>query len=389
MSSNSQVFYNFFRTKISFINLTAIDFLSPSYCFIFGSPDSAFVFTLWEAERFGHLRGHFYYKIHVHVFFFFIEYIVWTPAANFNIEAKMMNESATLGRISNSTFSNSFDDLHLLSWDVFFARALTYLNPWGLSALHWIVGFILIRGAIAFYDNLVEFLVVYSKVAKLPTREDPVTGATKEVRYVGLNAISLIYLIVNAADEWIFVQNLTHFIWHSEDVPKALNSLQPLNTLAALYLMFLVLDFFYAPAHRFLHWRPVYPYIHKHHHRQIFPVRGYLDAGNEHPIEHIIGVACTWMAVWCAVRVTGAHAVTIFFFFNIHAALAMLNHSPYDVDVTILGLNYSVKAHEMHHRKFTTNYAQYWMGMDKLMGTFVEYRDEGGNVMPAPKGKLL
>ena len=39
----------------------------------------------------------------------------------------------------------------------------------------------------------------------------------------------------------------------------------------------------------------------------------------------------------------------------------------------ILGLNYSVKAHEMHHRKFTTNYAQYWMGIDKLMRTFSPY----------------
>lgn len=38
-----------------------------------------------------------------------------------------------------------------------------------------------------------------------------------------------------------------------------------------------------------------------------------------------------------------------------------------------MGLNYSVKAHELHHRKFTTNYAQYWMGIDKLMGTFSAY----------------
>jgi hypothetical protein len=31
----------------------------------------------------------------------------------------------------------------------------------------------------------------------------------------------------------------------------------------------------------------VYPYVHKHHHRQILPKRGYLDAGNEHPIEQV------------------------------------------------------------------------------------------------------
>ena len=54
--------------------------------------------------------------------------------------------------------------------------ALPYLNPWNLSVVHWLVGFVLIRGAIAFYDNLVEFLIRFSKVPKLPTREDAATG---------------------------------------------------------------------------------------------------------------------------------------------------------------------------------------------------------------------
>jgi len=242
------------------------------------------------------------------------------------------------------------------------------LNPWGLTAAQWALGFVAIRGAIGLYDHMVIALVEISKAPKLPTRT---TGTP--VRYVGLRVIDMAYLTVNAVNEWIFVQNLCHYIWHSDRVPKALGEVGVLNTCAALYLMFLVLDLFYAPAHRFLHWRVVYPYIHKHHHRQIFPVRGYLDAGNEHPVEHFIGTSCTWIAVWAAVHTTGAHAATIFFFFNIHAALAMLNHSPYDVDVTILGLNYNVKAHEMHHRKFTTNYAQYWMGIDRIMGTFSPY----------------
>ena len=252
--------------------------------------------------------------------------------------------------------------------------ALRFLNPWSLPASSWLLGFVLIRGAIAVYDHLVIGLVEVTKQAKLPTRT---TG--EPVRYVGLNMSSVVYLFVNSVQEWVFVQNLCHYIWHSPVVPKQLAEVNPFNTAAALYLMFVVLDLCYAPMHRFLHWRPVYPYIHKHHHRQIFPVRGYLDAGNEHPVEHFVGTSCTWAAVWTAVQVTGAHAGTIFFFFNLHAALAMLNHSPYDVDVTVLGLNYSVKAHEMHHRRFTTNYAQYWMGIDKLMSTFSPY-DESTSV---------
>ena len=295
----------------------------------------------------------------------------------------MFNRTADLESMAHNSSEASNFDPSTLDW------ALPYLNPWGLSPVQWVVGFVLIRGAIAFYDNLVELLIKFSKVAKLPTREDAETGEPKEVRYVGLNAISYVYLVVNAADEWVFVQNLCHFIWHSDRVPKTLGGAQPLNTVCALYLMFLVLDFFYAPAHRFLHWKPVYPYIHKHHHRQIFPVRGYLDAGNEHPVEHVIGVSCTWIAVYTAVHVTGAHALTIFLFFNIHAALAMLNHSEYDVDFSFLGLSYSVKAHEMHHRKFNLNYAQYWMGMDKMMGTFKPYILEGGVMTRNSSSKKL
>lgn len=247
-------------------------------------------------------------------------------------------------------------------------EVLGMLNPWSLSPLVWVAGFLLARGAIALYDHLVVGLISLTKQPKLPTRT---TGVP--VRYVSLRAVDITYLAINAVNEWIFVQNLCHYLWFSEFVPKEVANLGILNTVGALYLMFVVLDLFYAPAHRFMHWRAVYPYIHKHHHRQVFPVRGYLDAGNEHPVEHFIGTSCTWAAVLAAVHITGAHAITIFVFFNVHAALAMLNHSPFDVEFSFFGLNYSVKAHEMHHRKFTTNYAQYWMGIDRLMGTFSPY----------------
>ena len=185
---------------------------------------------------------------------------------------------------------------------------------------------------------------------------------------MAMDAISWWYLGINSFLEWTFVLNLLHFLWHSPAVPKQLTALNPLNTFAGLYVMFAVMDFFYAPAHRFLHWTPVYPYVmsfdypnpkpgplrevrmqnrtavipgthqphssltracvsihaptqtqlvssptfsvprapryvHKHHHRQVFPAQGYLDAGNEHPVEqvgelvvHVPGGVCTIVA---------------------------------------------------------------------------------------------
>jgi len=257
-----------------------------------------------------------------------------------------------------------------------------FFNPWNLSLPHWILGGLVIRLAINFYDHLVVYAVdsLFSQ-KYLPTRT---TGTP--VRYVGLDTKSCVFLTINAVHEWIFVQRLCHYIWYSPEVSLGVEDLGLVNTVGALWVMFLVLDVCYAPCHHVLHMPAFYPLVHKHHHRQHFPTRGYLDAGNEHPIEHVIGVVCTWSAVLAAVAVCRAHAVVIFVFFNIHAALAMLNHSPYDVTFDIIPygiLTYSVANHEMHHRKFTVNYAQYSMWYDHFMKTFVNY--EGPAVPKAVK----
>mmetsp|Transcript_23584 Transcript_23584/g.51613 ORF Transcript_23584/g.51613 Transcript_23584/m.51613 type:complete len:289 (+) Transcript_23584:335-1201(+) len=254
----------------------------------------------------------------------------------------------------------------------FFYKQPEFFNPWNLSLQHWILGGLVIRLAINVYDHLVVYAVdsIFSQ-KYLPTRT---TG--KPVRYVGLDLQSIVFLSINAVHEWILVQRLCHYIWHSPDVSLDIGDIGLLNTVGALFVMFIVLDVCYAPCHHVLHMPFLYPLIHKHHHRQHFPTRGYLDAGNEHPIEHVIGVMSTWSAVLVAVRLCRAHSLVIFLFFNIHAALAMLNHSPYDVEFDIIPfglLTYSVANHEMHHRKFTVNYGQYSMWYDHLMKTFASY----------------
>jgi len=315
-----------------------------------------------------------------------------------------------------------------------------FLNPWNLRNIQlWLLGFTTIRLGIVFYDHLVVLLIekcLKSKV--LPTRE---SGAPP-VRYVSLDTRSVVYLSLNALNEYAFVMRLTHYLWqggHHQLLSWKLTRMTLGNTILALGIMFLSMDMLYAPLHHLLHLPMLYPLIHKHHHRQHFPTRGYLDAGNEHPIEHMIGVMCTWFAVCTAeillptigmwssrvkyqgsgglfnVRDTipwtkggGVHAATVLVFFQFHAALAMLNHSPYNVqfslpfmgstvlfgaenkvlrwldEMTIVGkwvtkiitgqwFMYSVGHHEMHHRKFNFNYGQYCMFYDLWMGTFLEY----------------
>ena len=59
--------------------------------------------------------------------------------------------------------------------------------------------------------------------------------------------------------------------------------------------------------------------------------------------------------------------------FAVKALGACFNHTGYDVRLSFLGIDYSVRAHEMHHRKPHTNFAQYVMWWDRLMGTYIEY----------------
>lgn len=313
----------------------------------------------------------------------------------------------------------------------------SYMNPWGLpSSRLWALGFLVIRFGVLFYDHLVVLLVercFRSKV--LPTRE----AGAPPVRFVTLDARSYAYLFINSFNEYAFVMRLTNYLWRGGrggELPWKLSELTPGNTIFALGIMFVSMDLLYAPLHHILHLPAFYPLVHKHHHRQHFPTRGYLDAGNEHPIEHMIGVMCTWFAVcsseallptcgtWLRRLITGdgltgaaepswargggVHALTVIVFFQLHAALACLNHSPYDVKFSLpfagstkvfgsdngalgwleetmpLGkwarrlvtgqwFRYSVGHHEMHHRKFNFNYGQYCMLYDLCMGTFIQY----------------
>ena len=75
--------------------------------------------------------------------------------------------------------------------------------------------------------------------------------------------------------EYVYTYHVGIFAWESPLVSWGSPTL--LDTLPALVLMFVVDDLVYAPLHRFMHWRPVYWLVHKHHHKQTHPVRGYVQ----------------------------------------------------------------------------------------------------------------
>lgn len=246
------------------------------------------------------------------------------------------------------------------------------LNPWGLSAgtLLWL--YVTMRLAIFVGLETIAHLIC-SLLPKLPSREGPTQPYQHPV-----DSRDLVYLFVNSFIEFIFAANLVFFGWHSLLVDRTPESLGLLNTVGAVWMILVCDDMLYAPIHRLMHLPAVYKYVHKHHHRNTFPSRGYVDGANEHPFEQMIAMSLHWTALHITARTTGLHAAAILAHLVIKALGAIFNHTGSDLQFRVLGIDYASGAHEMHHRKPNKNFAQYVMFWDRLMGTYVPYEVPGG-----------
>jgi len=231
----------------------------------------------------------------------------------------------------------------------------------------WIMGYAAVRvSLLGFVDGLVW--IVGPWLSPLPSRVGP-----KPVFQHKINVLDVTYLVINSTIEYVFAMNIFFLLWHAPFIVRVPNDFGVLNGIVAFWLLLIVDDSMYAPLHRFMHHHYVYRWVHKHHHRNTFPARGYIDAANEHPVEQIAALTLHWIAVHVVAHTVGLHVVTVGAHFGFKALGACFNHTGFDLRFNFLGIDYSVRAHETHHRKPQTNFAQYVMFWDRLMGTYREY----------------
>ena len=146
------------------------------------------------------------------------------------------------------------------------------LNPWEMSLLMWLAGYAAVRVALlGFVDGVVWFLA--PRLPPLPSRVGP-----KPVYQHQINAMDVTYLLINSTIEYVFAQQIGHLLWHAPFIVRAPELLGLLNGPLAFWLLLVVDDMLYAPLHRFMHLQSIYKYVHKHHHRNTYPARGYIDA---------------------------------------------------------------------------------------------------------------
>lgn len=144
------------------------------------------------------------------------------------------------------------------------------------------------------------------------------------------------------------------------------------NTIAPLVPLFIIYDFFYTALHWFLHIKSIYSFVHKHHHVQKAPSRANVDAINVHPVEFFLGEYNHLLSLYlCSRFVCQIHVVGSVLFLAVGGALAGINHTRYDISVSLWGIRiFDSKAHDVHHRIPQSNYGQYTMLWDYIFGTF-------------------
>lgn len=192
----------------------------------------------------------------------------------------------------------------------------------------------------------------------IPVRGKPLeTLSAKDIAFIVFNKLTTPLLSYHLIQFMCY--NTDHVKWNFEDLTLW-------NTLGSLVAFHVVYDFFYCLFHRALHLRSIYKYIHKHHHRQMAPVRGNVDAVNVHPFEFIVGEYLHLFVV----MVIPCHVYTVLWFVVFGGLMASLNHTRYNISIPGL---YDVKAHDVHHRLPETNYGQYIMLWDHAFSSFRPY----------------
>ncbi len=109
---------------------------------------------------------------------------------------------------------------------------------------------------------------------------------TVDYAYMGWNKIVAAFFVSHYF-QWLLHGPHKHVVVGND--PLDFSGLTWFNLVIPVIANFFIYDLLYAPFHRFLHWTPIYPYIHKHHHRHLSPHRGLDDAINTHPFEMLIG----------------------------------------------------------------------------------------------------
>lgn len=159
----------------------------------------------------------------------------------------------------------------------------------------------------------------------------------------------------------------------TEDLPDSL-------TLALTITLFMLMeDFCFYWTHRLLHWRVIYPYIHKMHHTHGTTVG--IAAEYAHPVEFVLGNMLP-TSVGPALLGPNVHMLTVFAWYMIRFGETLDGHCGYEFSWSpfrLIPFSGSAEYHDFHHAANVGNYGSFFSIWDSVWGTnkaFYEAQNE-------------
>jgi lathosterol oxidase len=131
----------------------------------------------------------------------------------------------------------------------------------------------------------------------------------------------------------------------------------------------LIHDTYFYWTHRLMHWKKIYPYVHKVHHMSTNPTPWAAFAF--HPLEAVVEVGILPIMVF----LIPIHSLAIFFWVIYQMGMNVLGHLGYElfpsgfVSGKISKWHNTSTHHNMHHKYVTSNYGLYYNFWDRIMGT--------------------
>jgi sterol desaturase/sphingolipid hydroxylase (fatty acid hydroxylase superfamily) len=145
-------------------------------------------------------------------------------------------------------------------------------------------------------------------------------------------------------------------------------------------------------AHRVLHWKLIYPYIHKIHHTYVTTVS--IAAEYSHPIDYIFGAVLPG-AIGGIFLGKHMHYCTLLLWTVMRVGETIDGHCGYEFSWSpyrLIPFSASAQYHDFHHSHNVGNFSSFFTFWDTFFGTnksFYEYQDSAKQIMEKIEAEKL
>ncbi|QDU26432.1 Fatty acid hydroxylase superfamily protein [Anatilimnocola aggregata] len=186
------------------------------------------------------------------------------------------------------------------------------------------------------------------------------------VREIKLSLVTiLIFAVMSTGLYQLYKADLTSIYWRFRDYPVGYGFL-------SVFLCLVIHDTYFYWSHRFMHWQPVFKYMHLGHHRSVSPTPWAIFAFQ--PAEAVV----QFIGISLLVLFLPLHPLALLAFLWIDTQINTAGHTGYELVPRFIsqsrwfkGLN-TVTHHDSHHTHMDKNYGAFFNVWDRWMGTLLE-----------------